>query len=88
MPISARRVVPWMLRFALAAVLVAGFAGEASADIYSGTLTFQGLPSANITITVTPGAGATYTTTLFGRQFGFRSARSLRERLLRERQPH
>jgi hypothetical protein len=62
-----------MLVIALVTGLVVGFAGEASADVYSGTLTFQGLPSANITITVIPNGGATYTTTFLGVPFDFGS---------------
>ena len=88
MPISERRVVPWMLRFALVAALVGGFAGEAAADVYSGTLTFQGLPSANITITVIPGGGATYTTTFLGRQFDSGALVASVNGSSRERRPH
>lgn len=66
MPIARERVIPWMLGLALVAALVGGFAGDAIADTYSGTLSFQGLPSANITITVIPNVGASYTTTFLG----------------------
>jgi hypothetical protein len=69
MPIARERVIPWMLGLALVAAIVGGFAGDAIADVYSGTLSFQGLPSANITITVIPNAGASYNTTFLGIPF-------------------
>jgi hypothetical protein len=69
MRILGERVLPRVLSLALVAIVIGGFAGEAAADVYSGTLTFQGLPPANITITVIPGGGATYTTTFLGRPF-------------------
>lgn len=55
-----------MLGLALVAALVGGFAGDAIADVYSGSLSFQGLPSGNITITVIPNVGASYITTFLG----------------------
>ncbi len=66
MSISGRRAIPWALGLVLAAILVGGFAGEAAADVYKGTITFQSVPSANITITVVPGVSAGYVVTFLG----------------------
>jgi hypothetical protein len=56
MSILWKRWTLWVFVLAVVSIVVGGFAGEAAADVYAGTLTFQGLPSANITITVLPGS--------------------------------
>jgi hypothetical protein len=47
-------------------LVVGGFSGEASAQVFRGTMTFQGLPSLDIVLTIVPGGPATYVASFSG----------------------
>jgi hypothetical protein len=69
MRILSTRAAFWVLVIAALVIAIVGVNTEAEAQVYTGTLTFQGLLPANITIVVIPGAGARYSTSFLGRPF-------------------
>jgi hypothetical protein len=73
MPRSFKRPMLWMFALAIVIFGIAGGAGEAAAQVYTGTLQFNSLPALNLTVTLHPGGPATYTATFNGRtiDFGF-----------------
>lgn len=67
MPVLPKRAIPWIFMFAIVILAVAGFSGEAAAQVYQGPLDFDTLPPITMTVTLQPSGPALYTL-----QFGAR----------------
>lgn len=67
MPVLPRHLIPWVFILTVVIVGVVGFSGEAVAQVYQGPLSFEGLPTVTITLTLHPGGPATYRMDFAGR---------------------
>jgi hypothetical protein len=60
MPVLPKRALLGVFVLAVVFLVVGGLSGEASAQVYRGTITFQGAPPFDLTVTVVPGGPAPY----------------------------
>ena len=69
MPVSSKRAILWVFVLAVVSVAVAGFTGEAAAQVFQGPLDFTSLPPVTMTVTLQPSGPALYRMSLGGRVF-------------------
>lgn len=61
MPVLPKSAILWMFVLAVIVTAVAGFTGEATAQVYQGPLDFDTLPPFTMTVTLHPSGPASYT---------------------------
>jgi hypothetical protein len=66
MAVLSTRALVVVFTLASAILALGGLSHEAEAQVYRGTITFQGLPSADLTVTVAPSGSASYRIDSFG----------------------
>jgi hypothetical protein len=69
MPVLPKRAILWAFVTAVIVVAVAGFSGEATAQVFQGPLDFDSLPPVTMTVTLHPTGPATYTMSFQGQVF-------------------
>jgi hypothetical protein len=66
MPVLPKRAILGVLVVGVMLLVVGGFSSEASAQVFRGTITFEGGPPIDVTLTLVPGGPAVYVASFLG----------------------
>jgi hypothetical protein len=69
MPVLPKRAILWVFVTLVMVIGLAGFSGEATAQVFEGPLTFNGRPSFTMTVTLHAAGPATYVLSFQGAVF-------------------